>query len=243
MPATPDETRLAEMNDMGPEQLLRWAADHGERAAIFTSFQNTGCVMIDMASRLDLPLRIVTVDTLRLHEETYDLMHRLEKRYGCSIERFKPDPEQLKQMVRQHGEYLFFDNPAKQRYCCRIRKVEPNERALATVDVWITGLRRDQSPSRRHESKAAVVRCDGSPVVKLSPLVDWTEDRVRAYITEHNVPRNPLYDQGYTSIGCRICTTPTRPGEGKRDGRWRWMNQLDRENQKECGIHVDGSGI
>lgn len=233
-----------EIDEMTPEEMLGWAhAAHGSRAAIITSFQNTGVVMIDMAHRLGHRLRVLTIDTLRLHQETYDLMDRIEERYGIAIERFRPDPDRVARMVQQHGEYLFFDSPEKQAYCCQIRKVEPNQRALETVDVWFTGLRRDQSEHRRNAPRATQIKAGERTILKLSPLADWTEENLAEYIRERDVPYNPLLDMGYASIGCVICTTPTLPGEEKRAGRWRWFNQLRNEHQKECGIHINGSGI
>lgn len=238
------EAHLDELNRMAPEELLAWAyTTHGDRAAIITSFQHTGCVMIDMAYKLGYRLRVITVDTWRLHPETYDLMERIEARYGLAIERFQPDPERVRDMTERHGEYLFFDSQPKQEYCCAIRKVEPHQRALATVDVWIAGLRRDQSERRKNVAKAHYVEEDGRRILKLCPLADWTEEDARAYIDAHGVPYNPLFDRGYASIGCIICTTPIQPGEDKRAGRWRWFNHLDKAHSKECGIHAGGSGI
>ena len=235
---------LEALEAMGPEELLRWSWEaRGTRAAIFTSFQKTGCVMIDMARAAAPELRVLTVDTLRLPQDTHDLMKALEAKYGIRIERFQPDPERVARMVDDHGEFLFFDSREKQEHCCAVRKVEPNRRALATVDIWITGLRRDQSAFRKATPKAAVVEQNGRRLLKLCPLIDWTEERVNAYISERGVPYNSLYDKGYTSIGCVICSTPTRPGENPRAGRWRWTNQLAEAGKKECGIHIQGSGI
>lgn len=232
------------LDHASPEVLLQWAwQNHGDRAAIFTSFQNTGCVIIDIAHRVAPNLRVVTVDTLRLPHETYEVMDALEQKYGIRIERFTPNPQRLEKMIRDHGEYLFFDTQEKQQHCCAIRKVEPNKRALATVDVWITGLRRDQSKARQVTPKVAEVEQGGHTLIKLCPLIEWTEQAIADYIVEHDVPYNRLYDRGYTSLGCVICSTPTRPGEDRRAGRWRWWNHLNRENHKECGIHVAGSGI
>ncbi len=240
---TEDSKLLDELNAMSAEDLLQWAwTNHGDRAGIITSFQDTGCVMIDMASRVAPDLRIMTVDTLRLHQETYDLMTQVESRYGVTLERFEPDPDRLKRMVGQHGEYLFFDSKGKQEYCCQVRKVEPNVRALQTVDVWITGLRRDHSEARQETPKASFVQQEWGPILKLAPLADWDEDAVWSYIRERDVPYNTLYEKGYTSIGCFICSTPTLPWEDKRAGRWRWFNQSG-DTAKECGIHTGGSGI
>lgn len=235
------------LNAMDAEQLLAWAFEtYGTRAGIVTSFQNTGCVMIDMAQRVAPGIRVLTVDTLRLHPESYAVMGAIEERYGIAIERFQPDPARVKRMVDQHGEYLFFDSQDKQEHCCQIRKVEPNERALETLDVWFTGLRRDQSNFRQETPKVSKIDREGRALIKVSPLADWSDDDVWQYIKDHEVPYNGLYDQNYTSIGCVICTTPTKPWEDKRAGRWRWFNAATADGEgakKECGIHTFGSGI
>jgi phosphoadenosine phosphosulfate reductase len=237
------EDIVRELNEMPAEALFAWGLEHyGERAGIITSFQDTGCVMVDIMSKAAPGMRVMTVDTLRLHDETYAVMDTIEKRYGITVERFQPDPAKLNLMIRQHGEWLFFDSKAKQEFCCNVRKVEPNQRALETLDVWYTGLRRDQSEFRVNTPKAQIVDRNGRKLIKVAPLADWDQARVDAYAAEHGVPRNSLYDQGYTSIGCVICTTPTRPGEDKRAGRWRWFNALEGDT-KECGIHSGGSGI
>ncbi|MBP8131191.1 MAG: phosphoadenylyl-sulfate reductase [Candidatus Hydrogenedentes bacterium] len=237
------EETIAQLNAMGPEELFAWALEaHGGRAGIITSFQDTGCVMIDLMCRFAPGMRVITVDTLRLPEETHAVMAAVEKRYGIEIERFTPDPERLRKMTAQHGEFLFFDSKAKQEFCCNVRKVEPNQRALETLDVWFTGLRRDQSEIRVNTPRAQLVDRNGRKVVKIAPVVDWDQARIDAYIAERRVPKNALYDKGYTSIGCVICTTPTLPHEDKRAGRWRWFNYLEK-NDKECGIHIAGSGI
>lgn len=238
---TEDPKLLAKLNAMEPEDLLRWAyTTFGARAGLITSFQNTGCVMMDMANRVAPDLRVMTVDTMRLHPETYQLIDEIEGRYQIEIERFKPEPADLRRMVDQHGEHLFFDSKSKQEYCCQVRKVEPNVRALETVDVWITGLRRDHSDTRSETAVASYVQVAWGTIIKLAPLAQWDEERVREYVREHDVPYNKLYDQGYTSIGCTICSTPTLPWEDKRAGRWRWQNQVAKD-AKECGIH--GAGI
>ena len=235
------------LNAMDAEQLIEWAYNAcGERAGIVTSFQNTGCVMIDMAHRVAPGMRVLTVDTLRLHPETYAVMQAIEDRYGITVERFMPDSDRVNRMVEKHGEYLFFDSEDKQQYCCQIRKVEPNERALKTLDIWFTGLRRDQSGFRQDTPKVSKVEREGRELIKICPLADWSEEQVWAYIKEHKLPYSALYDQGYTSIGCVICTTPTKPWEEKRAGRWRWFNSANSDadgDRKECGIHTYGSGI
>lgn len=244
--------KIAELNAMEAEELVKWAFDiFGERAAIGTSFQLTGSVIVDMAARHFNKFRVFIVDTLRLHPETYDSVSGAEKKYGIKVEIYGPDKGLLKDMTERFGEYLFFTDKAKQEYCCNVRKVEPNRRALATLDVWITGLRRDQSGYRKNVEKAALVEEGGRTILKLCPLADWDIERVWKYIREKNVPYNRLFDKGYDSIGCIICSTPLVKGEAPRSGRWRWFNlapsalgggikqeKESSDGKKECGIHT-----
>lgn len=236
-----EEALLEKLNQMDAAELLAWGAEHhGERAGVITSFQDTGCVTIDIAHRAGITLRVLTIDTLRLHPETYALIDEVEKRYGIEVERYSPRPDRVEEMVREYGEYLFFDSKLKQEYCCNIRKVEPNDEALSTLDVWYTGLRRDHSDNRKETPKASVVKGPalGSEILKISPLADWTTEEVWDYIRKNDVPANKLYQQGYSSIGCIICSTPTLRGEDKRAGRWRWFNAANSgDDKKECGIH------
>jgi len=238
------EELVRELNTYTPEELFQWALEtHGDRTGIITSFQDTGCVQIDLMSKAAPGMRVMTIDTLRLFPETYALMDEIERRYDLTIERFQPDPVRLDRMLTQHGEYLFFDNKLKQEYCCKVRKTDPNDRALNTLDIWFTGLRRDQSDLRASTPKAQIVKRGERNVIKIAPLVEWDQARIDAYMAEHNVPKSKLYDMGYTSIGCIICTTPTLPTEPKRAGRWRWFNQFDADAEnKECGIHTGGGG-
>lgn len=231
------EKVLDKLNTMFAEELIRWAFENfGNRAAAGTSFQLTGSVIVDMAGRHFDSFRVFTIDTLRLHPETYEIIDAVEKRYGITVERFKPEPDTLKRMTERFGEYLFFMDKAKQEYCCEVRKVEPNKRALATLDVWITGLRRDQSYYRENVQKAGIIQQGGRKILKLSPLADWSSSKVWNYIRDNNIPYNSLYDKGYDSIGCIICSTPLVRGEAPRSGRWRWFACQD--DKKECGIHL-----
>ncbi len=225
--------------------VLRWATDtfEADRIVLNTSFQYSGVAMIHMAVEAGLRLRFATIDTLRLHPETYAFLREVEDRYGIDIEVQRPETDQLQGMVRRFGEYLFFDSKTLQEYCCQIRKVKPNEQLLMTVDCWVSGMRRDQSDHRRDTPKAMTVSEYGSrrQILKLNPMVDWGEDRLLSYIENNNIPRHPLYDQGYKSIGCFICSTPVSDSEDQRAGRWRWFNSDDRvdpEEAKECGLHI-----
>ena len=230
------EETLKRLNAMPADELIKWAFDNfGEKAAIGTSFQLTGTVIIDIANRHLKKIRVFTIDTLRLHPETYEALNNTEERYGLAVERFYPDEDTLKNMLERFGEYLFFMDKAKQEYCCFVRKVEPNRRALKTLDVWITGLRRDQSDYRKDVPKASVIEEDSRKILKISPLADWDMDKIWHYIKENNVPYNKLFDMDYDSIGCIICSTPLVEGEPPRSGRWRWFHKED--DKKECGIH------
>ena len=214
-----------------------------DRAAIVTSGQLSGMVQIHLAAENNLPFRVCTIDTLRLFPETYTFFDDVEKRYGIKIEHIQPEPDEVEKMVNEHGEFLFFDSREKQRYCCEIRKVRPMQRLLNTLDVWITGTRRDQSESRQNFQKVEIISSMESPILKVSPLIYWKEEEIWRFVRENDVPVNPLFEpdsqgQFYESIGCKICTTRIRPGEPKRAGRWRWQNAVDtEENNKECGLH------
>lgn len=216
----------------------------GNRAAIGTSGQLTGSAMIDLAVKAGVKPRVFTVDTLRLFPETYELFDAIEKKYGIKVERIGPDPEKIKKMIAENGEYLFFDSKKKQEFCCHLRKVEPNDRALDTLDVWLTGLRVDQSASRAKSAKRCEIILHGPakrPVLKVAPLIDWTEKKLRDYMAANGVPMHKLLNWNqdgwyYESLGCVICTTPIGPNEPRRAGRWRWFNSVEGAD-KECGIH------
>ena len=215
----------------------------GKRAAIGTSGQLTGTVMVDMAAQQGLKPRIFTIDTQRLFKETYELFDEIEKKYDVHVERVQPDPVKIEAMVKEHGESLFFDSKKKQELCCFLRKVEPNEKVLSTLDVWLTGLRADQSQARAKTSRFEIISHgpDKRPILKVAPLVNWTEEELRKYTAENQVPIHKLLNWNqngwyYESLGCVICTTPIGPHEPRRAGRWRWFNSLE-DNDKECGIH------
>jgi len=228
---------LNKLNVMSAEELIKWAFENfGDRAAIGTSFQLTGTVIIDIASKQLKRFRVFTIDTLRLHPETYGAIKAAEEKYRLNIERHTPDKGLLKGMLERFGEYLFFMDKAKQEYCCYVRKVEPNRRALKTLDVWITGLRRNQSDFRKAVPKAEIIEEDERKILKLNPLADWDTEKIWQYIKENNLPYNKLFDMGYDSIGCIICSTPLVKGEPPRSGRWRWFSKED--DNKECGIHT-----
>ncbi len=226
--------------------LLRWADQtFPGRAVISTSLQRTGMALIHLAREAGLGLRIATVDTWRLHPETYEFLEKIEQRYGCRVERIEPDSKQVASMVDRFGEYLFFDSKEKQEYCCQVRKVRPHRKLLKTADCWISGVRRDQTSRRADNTpKASLVPEYGTQrqVLKFNPLADWTEDQLSKFIEKNEILDHPLYARGYRSIGCFICSTTAVAGEDQRAGRWRWFNEKNRqqeEDAKECGLHYN----
>ena len=232
-----DEQEIAELarayEGRPPQEVLRWALGRfGSRAALCTSFQADGMVILDMAWRIDPQVRVFTIDTGRLPQETYSLLDRVREKYGIEIEVYFPDATQVESIVRRHGINLFYRDEKLRLLCCQARKVLPLRRVLSTLDAWVTGLRRDQSSTRAAVRKIEADLEHGG-LVKINPLADWTEQKVWDYIRAHDVPSHPFYDQGYTSIGCAPCTRPTAPGEDARAGRWWWETGAE----KECGMH------
>jgi phosphoadenosine phosphosulfate reductase len=229
---------LARLERLPADRLLAWAAaSFGRRFAVVTSFQAEGMVVLDLARRIDPGVRVLTLDTGRLPEETYELIEAVRTTMGLEVEVLTPDPADVAAMVARHGPNLFRKDPALRRLCCHVRKVAPLERALAGLGAWSTGLRRDGGRARAGTPKAELDAARGG-ILKLNPLADWTREQVWAYLRSHRVPVNPLYERGYTSIGCAPCTRPTAPGEDERAGRWWWEADPDRE----CGLHTRLAG-
>ena len=217
---------------------MAWASNtHGPRFAVVTAFQPEGMVLVDMAMRNDPQTRIVTVDTGRLPQETYDMMDTVRLRYQTRIEVILPDAAEVERMVGRHGVNLFRADPSLRKLCCQIRKVRPLEQRLdGGIDVWATGLRREQSAERELIEK---VEDSGGGRIKLNPLAEWTRGQVEEYITRHNVPTHPLLEQGYRTVGCAPCSRAVFSGEDERAGRWWWERD---GGGKECGIHVTVDG-
>ncbi|MDQ6706142.1 MAG: phosphoadenylyl-sulfate reductase, partial [Acidobacteriota bacterium] len=190
--------------------------------------------IVDMAARIKPDVRVITLDTGRLPEETYAMIDVVRQRYGIAVETVSPDAAELESMLAQHGPNLFRNDVAFRMLCCEIRKIRPLERKLRTFKAYMVGLRRGQSDTR-----AGIQTIDESgPAVKISPLADWTAEQVSEYTRVNQVPVHPLYAKGYASIGCEPCTRSVEAGEDERAGRWWW----ERDASKECGIHFSPSG-
>ena len=220
------------MNEREPESVLRWTYGNFPRVAIVASFQAESSVIIDLASRIQADLHVLTLDTGRLPRETHDMIARVRSRYGIDVEVITPDPVETSEMVAAHGVDLFYESVELRRTCCHVRKSRPLGRALRGYDAWITGLRRQQAPTRS-TTPVVATDLDHAGITKVAPLATWSKAQVWRYISDHNLSYHSLYDHGYTSIGCAPCTRATGPGEDERAGRWWW--ELD--GVKECGLH------
>ena len=235
VPGRTEIRRLAdEYERRSAEEVIEWAlATYGRLIALSTSFQAEGMVILDIAHRIDPGVKVLTIDTGRLPQETYDLIDRVREHYDIPVEVIYPDQQELSQMVSKHGLSPFYRSVSLRLLCCNIRKVNPLNRALKDLDAWITGLRRDQGETRERTRKIEIDVAHGG-ITKVNPLADWSNEQVWDYVRSHNVPYNELYDKGYTSIGCAPCTRPIEAGEDMRAGRWWWENGMP----KECGIHL-----
>jgi phosphoadenosine phosphosulfate reductase len=212
---------------MSAEDVLRWAAsEFGDGLCLTCSWQRQSSVLVHMVSELGLDIDVVELDTLLFFQETYETRDRLIERYGLDL--IRPEVISVAEQHRREGPNLWESNPDR---CCHIRKVEPLERALAGYDAWVTGIRREQAPSRAGARRVEWSERYG--VWKVQPLVDWDAKRVQAYIHVNEIPYNPLHDVGYPSIGCIPCTRPVLEGEEERAGRWAGSDKL------ECGIHIN----
>ncbi|GBC84027.1 Thioredoxin-dependent 5'-adenylylsulfate reductase [bacterium HR11] len=223
-----------ELDDQPPPAVIAWALEtFGDGVAVVTALQAEGMAILDMAVRIRPDVRVITVDTGRLPQATYEFLDRVRERYPqARFEVLFPDYREVEAMVRRHGVNLFYRSVPLRLLCCQIRKVRPLVRALEGLDAWITGLRREQWASRANIRKVELDHDHGG-IVKVNPLADWTKEEVWEYLETHGVPVHPLYARGYTSIGCEPCTRPIQPGEDDRAGRWWW----EQGAPKECGIH------
>jgi phosphoadenosine phosphosulfate reductase len=215
-----------------PENVLKhFLAFYGDKIALSSSLSLEDQVITDMIVKINPRVRIFTLDTGRLFPETYDLIDRTNAKYGVNIEIFFPNYVDIQNMVNSEGVNLFYESVEKRKQCCRIRKLEPLRRAFAGLDAWICGLRKEQSITRRDMQ---TVEWDvGNDLLKINPLIDWSEQEVWDYVKSRCVPYNKLHDNGFPSIGCQPCTRAVKAGEDIRAGRWWWESPA----HKECGLH------
>lgn len=219
-----------------PQEIVTLAIrEYGPNIAVsFSGAEDV--VLVDMASKAGGDYSVFSLDTGRLHPETYQFLERVRERYGVAIDTMFPEPAAVQKLVQAKGLFSFYKDGHKE--CCGVRKVEPLVRALKPRDAWVTGQRRDQSPGTRQD--VPVVQSDPtfgsaeSPLVKFNPLANWTSKQVWAYIRENDVPYNVLHERGFISIGCEPCTRSVNPGQHEREGRWWW----EEETMKECGLHA-----
>ena len=224
-----------EYADKSPSDILKLAlSQQGEVAISFSGAEDV--VLIDMASNLGLPFRVFSLDTGRLHPETYQFLETVRKYYNIEIEICFPETEAVQQLVQEKGLFSFFEDGHQE--CCGIRKVQPLRKKLATLDGWITGQRKDQSPGTRQD--IPVIQADvgfsgpNKQLIKYNPLANWSSNDVWNYIRMMEIPYNRLHEKGFISIGCEPCTRPVLPNQHEREGRWWW----EEATHKECGLHV-----
>ena len=226
-------SKNTEFLERNPAEVLEYfLKEFPGKAALSSSLSYEDQVLTDMMVRIRKDARIFTLDTGRQFPETYELIDRTNMQYGISIEVFFPDFRKVQEMVREHGINLFYDSVELRHKCCEIRKIEPLKRALHGVDVWISGLRRSQSVTRAGMQMVEYDAADD--VLKLNPLILWSEEQVKQYVKENGVPYNRLHEKGFPSIGCQPCTRAVAPGDDIRSGRWWWEDP----DHRECGLHV-----
>lgn len=197
-----------------------------------SSFSVEDVVVIDLISRYRLPIGVFALDTGRLNEETYQVAETVSQRYGIPIEWHFPERSAVEELERAKGLYSFRESLENRHECCRIRKVEPLQRALKGLGGWVTGMRREQSVTRAEASPLEIDNAHGG-IIKINPLIHWTEQQLWDYAREQRIPVNRLHRLGYPSIGCAPCTRAIEPGEHPRAGRWWWEDP----EHKECGLH------
>ncbi len=202
------------------------------RIGFSTSFGAEDQVLTDFIAPHHNEIKIFTLDTGRLPYETYDVMDKTNKKYGISITVYTPESSDLEALYQRQGINGFYESIENRKACCYVRKIAPLQRALQGVDVWVTGLRQSQSVTR--ETLELVEYDAQQQLIKLNPLVLWSEEEIWDYIHQHQLPYNALHDQGYPSIGCAPCTRAIVAGEDVRAGRWWW----EEPEHKECGLHI-----
>ena len=221
-----------------PSTLLKFGfKNFNSNIALASSFGLEDVVLIDIMTKINPKSRVFTLDTGRLNPETYDVMEKIREKYNIKIEIYFPNTNSVEKMVSDNGINLFYESVENRQTCCGIRKIEPLNRALNSLDAWITGIRMDQT-SNRKDMKRIEIDTLHNNMIKINPLLDWNLDMVWKYIKDNQIPYNKLHDKGFPSIGCAPCTRPIEIGEDPRAGRWWWEG-----SSKECGLHENLSSV
>ncbi|PKL53279.1 MAG: phosphoadenylyl-sulfate reductase [Candidatus Methanoperedenaceae archaeon HGW-Methanoperedenaceae-1] len=229
-----DIEKLAkEYENSSPQEIIELALGQFDNIAIsFSGAEDV--VLVDMAKKTGKNFRVFSLDTGRLHPETYQFLDEVRETYDIELEIWFANRDDTEKLVKEKGLFSFYEDGHKE--CCNVRKVDPLKRALNTVDAWITGQRKDQSPGTRTE--VPVIQKDPTfgtgNLIKFNPIANWTSKQVWDYIRDNDVPYNSLHEQGFISIGCEPCTQPVLPGQHEREGRWWWEDAT----KKECGLHA-----
>ena len=222
----------AQVGSLSAEEGLSLIAKLFPGKVVFsTSLGQEDQVITGLIASQNLPIQIFSLDTGRLFPETLELLARTESKYKTRINVFYPETASVEKWVADNGINGFYESVENRKSCCFVRKVEPLKRALAGNQVWVTGLRAEQSANRSDMKR--IEWDEANQIIKFNPLLDWTFEEMIAYIAEHKIPYNPLHDQGFISIGCAPCTRAILPGEDARAGRWWWE-----DSKKECGLHA-----
>ena len=221
-----------EFQNSSPQEVISFfLSNYPEKIAFATSLGIEDQVITEMIVSINKSIKIFTLDTGRLFQETYDLIQKTNSRYKINIEIYFPDTKQVEEMVKEKGINLFYESIKNRKFCCHVRKIESLKRVLNKFDVWITGLRKEQSEIRANDKLIEWDKLNG--LIKVNPLIKWTEKDVWNYIKEKNIPYNSLHNKGFKSIGCVPCTRAVEYSEDSRSGRWWWEN----DGHKECGLH------
>ena len=218
-------------SELNTSNLIKYIIKNHKNVAFSSSLGAEDQVITDMIFKVDKKAKVFTLDTGRLHSETYKVLDATNLKYGVKLEVYFPKFESVENLYKTQGVNGHFESIENRKNCCNIRKIEPLKRALEGVNIWITGLRASQSVTRN--SMKAIEWDENFKVIKINPLLNWSEDDVWDYIKENKVPYNKLHDIGYPSIGCEPCTRAIKDGEDIRAGRWWWENP----EHKECGLH------
>ena len=227
------DTLMAQLTGLSSIEALRKLTDIFPDQVVFsTSLGYEDQVITDLIAANNLPVRLFTLDTGRMFGETYSVWNKTLSRYRLPIQTMYPEQVAVENLVTAKGPNSMYESVENRKECCGIRKVQPLKRALAGQKVWITGIRAEQSMNRHDMTQ--LEWDEAHQLFKFHPLLNWSFDKVKAYVTAHNVPYNPLHDKGYVSIGCQPCTRAIRPGDDFRAGRWWWEDN----SKKECGLHV-----